>query len=103
MTGLSPVIGLIQVLAKNWWIMEIDRFGPEPAYVQIANWLRQRITSGDLPPGTPIPSKKQIRQELGVAGQTVDKAVQILKDEGLVATARGLGIYVIDTKKPRQP
>jgi DNA-binding GntR family transcriptional regulator len=29
-----------------------------------------------------------------LAGKTIDKAVQVLKDEGLVHTVKGMGIYV---------
>lgn len=74
--------------------MEIDRFSDVPAYRQIADWLRRRIESGDLPGGDPIPSKRQVRQQLGVSGLTYDHAIQILKDEHLVRTARGLGHFV---------
>jgi GntR family transcriptional regulator len=74
--------------------MEIDREGPEAPYQQLAAYLRARILSGAIPPDRPIPSKKTLQQELGLAGKTIDKAVQVLKDEGLVHTIRGMGIYV---------
>lgn len=65
-----------------------------PLYRQLAAILRKRIENGELPPGRPIPSKRALRQEHGVSGQTVDKAVRILKDEGLVRTVPGLGLFV---------
>jgi DNA-binding GntR family transcriptional regulator len=74
--------------------MEVDRFGPVPAYVQIADWLRSRIASGDIEPGNPVPSKRQLCAQLGVSGGTYDKAIGILKAEGLVRTARGFGHIV---------
>jgi GntR family transcriptional regulator len=72
----------------------IDREGPVPPYRQVAAILRQRITSGQIPPGRAIPSIVQMEAEFEVARDTLRKAVQILKEEGLVETVRGMGVYV---------
>ncbi|GGO70636.1 GntR family transcriptional regulator [Nonomuraea cavernae] len=74
----------------------IDREGPVPPYRQIANALRERITSGDIPPGRRIPSMVELEAEYEVARDTIRKAVQVLKDEGLVETVSGMGVYVIE-------
>lgn len=74
--------------------MTIDREGPIPPYRQIAAILRQRIDSGDIPPGRRIPSLVELEQEFDVARDTLRKAVQVLKDEGRVETVPGMGIYV---------
>jgi len=42
----------------------------------------------------PVPSKRMLTQEYGIAGGTVDKALAMLRGEGLVKTVRGRGIYV---------
>lgn len=81
--------------------MEINRFDPERSvYVQVADWLRGQIEDGTIGPGEAIPSKKALRARFGISGQTVDRAVQILKDEGLVHTAWELGIFVIPEQDP---
>ncbi|GAA0840276.1 GntR family transcriptional regulator [Streptosporangium amethystogenes subsp. fukuiense] len=72
----------------------IDREGPVPPYRQIAEILRQRIASGKIPPGRRIPSLVELEAEFQVARDTLRKAVQVLKDEGLVETVRGMGVYV---------
>jgi len=69
-------------------------YGPVPRYAQLAAILRAQIHAGELPPDHPIPSKRTLREQYGVSGQTVDKAVAILKGEGLVHTVPGLGIFV---------
>lgn len=74
-------------------------YGEIPRYQQLAALLRERIESGDLPAGRPIPSKRTLREEYGIAGQTVDKAVAMLKDEGLVRTVPGLGIFVVPAEE----
>ncbi len=76
--------------------VSIDHEGDVPVYVQLADILRARIESGELAPRRPIPSKRTLMQEYGVAGGTIDKAIGILRDEGLVRTVTGRGIYVVD-------
>ncbi|WP_433370357.1 GntR family transcriptional regulator [Streptosporangium sp. CA-115845] len=78
----------------------IDREGPVPPYRQIAGILRQRIVSGQIPPGRRIPSLVELEAEFEVARDTLRKAVQVLKDEELVETVRGMGVYV---KSPSTP
>ncbi|MFG1964022.1 GntR family transcriptional regulator [Nonomuraea sp. NPDC049028] len=72
----------------------IDREGPVPPYRQIAAAVRKRIQSGEIPPGRRIPSLVELEAEFGVARDTLRKAIQVLKDEGLVETVRGMGVYV---------
>jgi GntR family transcriptional regulator len=67
-----------------------------PKHQQLAAILRDRIESGEILPHFPIPSKRQLMQEFGVAGNTIDKAVRALKSAGLVRTVTGMGIYVTD-------
>jgi DNA-binding GntR family transcriptional regulator len=75
--------------------MTIDREGPVPPYRQIADDLRHRIADGSIPVGRRIPSLVEMEQLYGVARDTLRKAVQVLKDEELVETVNGMGIYVI--------
>jgi Bacterial regulatory proteins, gntR family len=64
------------------------------AYVRIAADLRGKIESGELAPGTPVPSITTLVQEHGVARQTAAKALRMLETEGLVRRVPGLGYYV---------
>lgn len=73
----------------------IDREGPVPPYKQVANELRRRIEAGQIPPGRRIPSLVELEEEFGVARDTLRKAVQVLKDEQLVETVSGMGIFVV--------
>lgn len=75
--------------------MSIDREGPVPPYRQIAAQLRAQIASGAIPVGRRIPSLVELEQTYGVARDTLRKAVQVLKDEGLVETVSGMGVFVI--------
>jgi DNA-binding GntR family transcriptional regulator len=69
-------------------------YGDIPRYRQLAAILRRQIETGEIPPRTPIPPKRDLRDRYGVSGETVNKAVGILRDAGLVRTVPGLGIFV---------
>ncbi|GAA0736768.1 GntR family transcriptional regulator [Dactylosporangium roseum] len=75
----------------------IDREGPTPLYVQVADAIQARIDAGELLPNRPIPSENQLVQEYAVARGTARKAIQLLRDRGLVATVVGRGTYVATT------
>ena len=74
--------------------MHIDHNGPVRVDQQIAAIIRNRIESGQYPPGTSIPSIERIRQETGCAVKTIQRAVRILAAEGLVYVVSGKGTYV---------
>jgi GntR family transcriptional regulator len=66
-----------------------------PKYQQLADIMRRRILSGEIAPRHPLPSKAQVIGEFGVSAGTWDRAVQVLRDEGLVHTVLGKGIYIL--------
>ncbi len=74
--------------------MTLDFEGREPLYSQLANVLRGMIDSGEIPPGRRLPSKKAIQQRWGVSQQTTERALALLKDEGLIETSMGRGMFV---------
>ena len=74
--------------------MSVDHRSPTPLYVQLAAILREQITSGELAPDAPLPSESYLQQEHGVSRVTVRKAVELLRNEGLVYTLPQRGSYV---------
>jgi GntR family transcriptional regulator len=65
--------------------------GATPLYVQVAR-LRARIESGELV--SRLPRLRTITQEYGVSRITAEKAVQTLREDGLVVTVIGRGTFV---------
>jgi DNA-binding GntR family transcriptional regulator len=59
-------------------------------------------SSPEIPPHRPVLSKKTLVQTYGVAPGTVDRALAILKAEGMLKTVMGRGLYVIP-KAERRP
>lgn len=74
--------------------MTIDREAVRAPYLQLADILRQRITSGQIPPGRRIPSQMELEQEFEISRNTIKKALDVLKAEGLLETAPGRGLFV---------
>jgi DNA-binding GntR family transcriptional regulator len=72
----------------------IDRDGGIPPYRQLYTALRKRIETGQFPPGRRLPSELEIERASGVSRDTIRKATQLLRDEGLVETVPGMGIVV---------
>jgi DNA-binding GntR family transcriptional regulator len=73
----------------------LDPDSREYLYDQLAALIRKRIWAGELPPGRRVPSKRDLIQEHGISGRTVDTAMGILKAEGLIETRLGLGLVVL--------
>lgn len=75
----------------------IDREGPTPLYVQVADAIQARIEAGELLPDRPIPSENQLVQEYGIARGTARKTIELLRERGLVVTIVGRGTYVVSS------
>ncbi|WBB78645.1 GntR family transcriptional regulator [Micromonospora sp. WMMD882] len=71
---------------------------PVALYIQLADLLEARITSGEFAPRKPIPSEAHIEQEYGVSRGTVRAAIRLLRERGLVATMPARGTYVTERK-----
>jgi DNA-binding GntR family transcriptional regulator len=90
-------------LASPGMTREIERGTSRPIYAQLADLLRDMIRSGEVAPRYPLPSKRALRQQHGVADGTVKRAVGILRDEGLVETVQGLGVFVRPVSEWAEP
>ncbi|MEU9237140.1 GntR family transcriptional regulator [Streptomyces subrutilus] len=63
-------------------------------YEEIARDLRERITSGQYPPGAALPLMRDVAAEYGVSDITVRKAYGLLRREGLIESRRRAGTVV---------
>jgi len=80
--------------------MKVNEADPRPPYSQVADALRQAIHSGELTPGTRLPSGRELAQRFGVALMTAQKAIDVLRAENLVRSHRGRGVFVTDGQEP---
>lgn len=82
-------------------MMELDPDDPRPPYQQVANSLRAAILTKKLKPGDKLSSQTELARRYGVARMTIQQALRILRDEGLVVSRQGSGVYVRErTERP---
>ena len=74
--------------------MSLDPDDPRPPYQQVANALRAAILTRKLAPGEKLPSGNELARRYGVARMTIQQAVRLLRDEGLIVSRQGSGVYV---------
>ncbi|MEO8651833.1 MAG: GntR family transcriptional regulator [Hyphomicrobiaceae bacterium] len=67
-----------------------------PLYARVKAIVLARITAGDWPPGTAIPTEMELARELGVSQGTVRKALDTLSAEQVLVRRQGSGTYVAE-------
>jgi GntR family transcriptional regulator len=63
-------------------------------YQQIAEELRSRVLAGDFAAGRMLPSESELSGEFSASRVTVRRALEVLRDEGLVDARQGFGWFV---------
>jgi DNA-binding FadR family transcriptional regulator len=70
---------------------------PRYRYEEIADDLHKRIVAGEFPPGTRLPSRRELIAHYEVTEPVIDRAMQILRVKGITETLPGVGVFVRDT------
>lgn len=66
----------------------------DPIYIQIVSQIKKLVLEGKLKPGDNIPAMRTLAKDLNVSVITVQKAYEILRDEGFLNTVVGKGTFV---------
>jgi GntR family transcriptional regulator len=61
---------------------------------RLADEFAARIEAGDLPPGTRLPSERTLAARERIARNTVQAAMRLLTDAGMIVKEHGRGMYV---------
>ncbi|NYT96023.1 GntR family transcriptional regulator [Salinispora sp. H7-4] len=69
---------------------------PRYRYEQIADDLTERIESGEFPPGSKLPSRRELIEHYGVTEPVIDRAMQVLRIKEKTETLPGVGVFVAD-------
>lgn len=67
-----------------------------PIYVQIIDYLKRKIATGEINGGEKLPSVRELSKDLKVNPNTVQRSYQELEREDLVYTQRGMGTFVAE-------
>lgn len=81
---------------------QIDPRSATPLYAQIAGRLRVAVAAGELRPGEPLPSVRQLASRLRVNPATVVQAYRDLETEGFVEMRQGAGTFVKEVVPERR-
>lgn len=72
--------------------LEVD--GAVPLYQQLRDRVVEAIASGALRSGDSLPATRQLAADLGINMHTVNKAYDLLRQEGLIRLGRRTGAVV---------
>jgi GntR family transcriptional regulator len=74
-----------------------------PIYRQLLEQIRRMAASGQLPPGTELPSIRALALEHAINPMTVSKVYSLLETEGVLERHRGKPMTVARPKRTQSP
>jgi len=74
--------------------VSLDHQSGVPIYRQIISQILYAVARGDLPPGTQLPTVRQLAVELSVNPNTIIKAYKELEIRGNLETQQGTGTFI---------
>lgn len=75
-------------------LLQLDLQSEVPIYTQIVNGIVEGIARRQLLPGQSLPSVRNLASDLGINLHTVNKAYQILRQDGYVQINRKQGVVI---------
>lgn len=75
-----------------------------PIYRQIIDQVKRMVASGQLPPGSELPSVRELAVQHAVNPMTISKAYALLENEGLLIRQRGkpMQVAAVSSKDSQQ-
>ena len=77
------------------WDLKSDR----PIYLHLIEQIEIKICSGIFAPGSKLPSVRELAQEAAVNPNTMQKALSMLEENGLLYTNRTSGRFITEDAK----
>ena len=75
-------------------LLNIDLQSETPIYTQLVHQIIEGIARKQLLPGEPLPSVRSMAADLGINLHTVNKAYNLLKQDGFVQINRKQGVVI---------
>ncbi len=72
----------------------IDIENPNPPFAQLITQVKQAVSSGQLNPGDPLPSIRQLANDLELNNKTVAKAYRLLERDSVIQSRGYRGTFV---------
>ena len=80
-------------------MIAINYRDPRPIYEQIQSELRRLILTGSLPPGSRLPSVRELAGQLAINPNTIQRAYRELESDGYILSVAGKGSFVAQVDK----
>jgi len=78
-------------------ILSVDLASEVPIYQQLRDRIVEAIADGVLIEGSPLPATRALAADFGINFHTVNKAYDLLRQQGLIRLNRGTGAVVTPT------
>lgn len=78
-------------------VISVDTRSRQPIYEQLCESIRRSILSGQIPPGSQLPSVRSLAGELAINPNTIQKAYAELERKGVISSLPGRGSFVPDS------
>jgi GntR family transcriptional regulator len=78
--------------------MTLNKSNPIPLYYQLAERISEQIQTGELNPGTQLPSERELSEQFGISRMTVRQAIAYLVRQGALVVKQGVGTFVAEPK-----
>ena len=75
-------------------MITINYRDPRPIYEQIQSELRRLMLTGALPPGSRLPSVRELAGQLAINPNTSQRAYRELESDGYILSVAGKGSFV---------
>ena len=75
-------------------LLKIKLESETPIYLQVRDQIVAGVAKGELTPGDPLPSVRELARDIGVNYHTVNKAYALLRDEGYVKVYGRRGVVI---------
>ena len=72
----------------------IDIESPNPPFAQLIGQIKQAVSSGKIGPGEPLPSIRQLANDLELNNKTVAKAYRLLERDSVIQSRGYRGTFV---------
>ena len=83
--------------------MKVSQDDPRPPYVQVADDLRRAIAEGGYQVGQRLPAGRTLAEQYQVGLNTAQRAVELLKSDGLVVSYPARGVFVSSREPASKP
>lgn len=91
-------------MLRPWhYSLELDKTSPTSIHQQLTRHFRSMIERGAWLGGSPLPSTRDIAQQLGINRKTVARVYEELSAQGLIYTEPKRGTFVSDTPTSTLP